>query len=413
MVEWGPLAGLDGIDWAGSGHAYGSAEDVPEQLRALRSADAGERGRALDALYGNIFHQGSRYEATAQAVPFLLALVADPGTPDRAELVHLLAALAIGFDEVHLPDGVAIADWRAAVGRARAEGEEGARRRFDGWIAEADGEVERRARERRRDTFDFEKSCRAAEYELRAYDAVRAGVPTLCGVLTDPDPRLRAAAAHAVGWFPEEAPRILPRLRDLPATEPVPGVAANAIVAIGLLGDAAQIAPLRAYHQGTDEPLARWAAAIALARLGAADLEVIAELAACTVDPPTDDEAVPMGFFDGDLRAYASSSLVALEAGELPVDVLESVLAGLSRTSGPAAFAITDAALRLAFGTEARATPAPAFADLPEARRRVVATLAELDVDTWKWVNFRELLRARDLPDDRAACRRYAGLAED
>src|SRR5262245_26322947 len=53
------LAGLDEIHWAGLEHAYGSAEDVPGLLRALRSASPEERERAAYELYGNIFHQGS------------------------------------------------------------------------------------------------------------------------------------------------------------------------------------------------------------------------------------------------------------------------------------------------------------------------------------------------------------------
>lgn len=69
-----PLAGLSSVDWASLRHAYGSAADVPDRLRAL--AAAGGREQALGALYGNVFHQGSRYEATAPAVPFAAALTA-------------------------------------------------------------------------------------------------------------------------------------------------------------------------------------------------------------------------------------------------------------------------------------------------------------------------------------------------
>jgi hypothetical protein len=39
-------------------------------------------------------------------------------------------------------------------------------------------------------------------------------------------------------------------------------------------------------HLSGSGPLCRWAAAIALARLGAADTEVIGPLAAASVDPP-------------------------------------------------------------------------------------------------------------------------------
>lgn len=103
------LAGLDTVNWAGLTHAYGPASDVPGLIRALASTEADERARALHSLHGNIVHQGSRYEATACAVPFLARLAADPQIAQRDDIVFLLAALAIGYDRAFLPAGVDIA----------------------------------------------------------------------------------------------------------------------------------------------------------------------------------------------------------------------------------------------------------------------------------------------------------------
>ncbi|MDG4757500.1 hypothetical protein [Micromonospora sp. WMMD710] len=80
------LDGLDDIDWARLGHAYGAADDVPGQLRALLSLDPATRDEALGDLYTNVFHQGNRFEASAYVVPFLLEMLADPATPDPARL---------------------------------------------------------------------------------------------------------------------------------------------------------------------------------------------------------------------------------------------------------------------------------------------------------------------------------------
>jgi tetratricopeptide (TPR) repeat protein len=88
------LAGLDDVPWRSLHHAYGPASDVPGQLRALLSPDEVARQRALHQLSGNILHQGTVYEATAYAVPFLIKLVAYPGTPDRAAILYLLVAIA-------------------------------------------------------------------------------------------------------------------------------------------------------------------------------------------------------------------------------------------------------------------------------------------------------------------------------
>ena len=54
---------LDKIPWGSLKHAYGFAEDVPEQLRGLLNSDSKIRENSLWSLYGNIFHQGTRYQA--------------------------------------------------------------------------------------------------------------------------------------------------------------------------------------------------------------------------------------------------------------------------------------------------------------------------------------------------------------
>ena len=79
------LDGLDDIDWAGLSHAYGSAADVSGQLRALptETGDPWADDAPLSALFGSLYHQGTVYEATAAAVPFLVELAADRATPNR------------------------------------------------------------------------------------------------------------------------------------------------------------------------------------------------------------------------------------------------------------------------------------------------------------------------------------------
>ncbi|WP_227982231.1 hypothetical protein [Nocardia spumae] len=90
---WG---GLESVSWAELGHAYGSAEDVPELLRRLQGAE-GEAAEALRELFGNIWHQGTVYSATAHAVPFL-ARLAGAGIQTRGVL-DLLAEIAAGTGE--------------------------------------------------------------------------------------------------------------------------------------------------------------------------------------------------------------------------------------------------------------------------------------------------------------------------
>src|SRR4051812_31650827 len=90
------LAGLDDVPWRTLYHAYGSAADVPDQLRALRSADRDVRQKAQWHLFGNVYHQGARWDASPATVPFLVALVAESTTPDRPGVLDLLVSIAIG-----------------------------------------------------------------------------------------------------------------------------------------------------------------------------------------------------------------------------------------------------------------------------------------------------------------------------
>src|SRR6516162_19752 len=100
------LERLDRVDWASLTHAYGPASDTLDHIRQLASSRASQRKAARGALYSTIFHQGTRYAATAPAVPFLFELLDDPGTPERGEIIRLLVHLAVGYPERFLPLGI-------------------------------------------------------------------------------------------------------------------------------------------------------------------------------------------------------------------------------------------------------------------------------------------------------------------
>jgi hypothetical protein len=91
------LEGLDHIDWSQLSHAYGDASDVPELIRGLAAGSAEVREKSLYELFGNIWHQGTVYEATAVAVPFLIELVEGASIPDRRKTLDLLQAISQGW----------------------------------------------------------------------------------------------------------------------------------------------------------------------------------------------------------------------------------------------------------------------------------------------------------------------------
>jgi hypothetical protein len=97
------LDGLNRVEWRRLRHAFGTAEDVPALLRSLTSQSPDERQAAMNELHGNIWHQGTIYEATPHAVPFLIELAASHETPDRYAILSYLGTLADGssYIEVH------------------------------------------------------------------------------------------------------------------------------------------------------------------------------------------------------------------------------------------------------------------------------------------------------------------------
>ncbi|MER5908485.1 hypothetical protein ABT150_52350 [Streptomyces mirabilis] len=104
-----PLDDLDSYPWSSFSHAYGSAEDLPDLLRALADSDAGAAGEALSELYGSVLHQGTVYAASAEVAPFL-ARIAVAGH-QVADVLMLLGGMAESEDE----HGVTSGTVRAAV----------------------------------------------------------------------------------------------------------------------------------------------------------------------------------------------------------------------------------------------------------------------------------------------------------
>ncbi len=97
------LRGLNDVPWARLQHAYGSAVDVPNQIRALVADDADARNAAFEGLFSNVWHQGTVYEATIYALPYLIEILRTGSCPDRNSVVLLVACIVAGhgYWEIH------------------------------------------------------------------------------------------------------------------------------------------------------------------------------------------------------------------------------------------------------------------------------------------------------------------------
>jgi HEAT repeat protein len=397
------LEGLDGIDWSQLEHAYGRADDVPSQIRALLSPDPQERSRALRHLYSNIFHQGSRYEASAYAVPFLLELAADPRTPDRSAVLSLLASLAFGYDEAWLPFGFPVAGFRR-----HAEGGEEILRATPP-LGEGEGEVQYRFLHW--ETLDDEAQARVYAYiELTVYDAVRAGVPVFALIVADAAAPVvdRRGAAYALAWFPEEASVSVPALLQA-AADPDPSLSATALVALGLVGQGGDGVAVVEAALADPREVVQWGAAIALARLrGPAAGPRVAEVLlawAGSGDERHDD--IP--YLEGDLSGYASVALRQLgtDNDEAAFDAL---LTRARLVSGTEALVVVGEALRRAF-PDGAASAEQTFASMDERQRRLLTVLAESPrawlLGEMPFGNFSIMLHGYGLPADPESMRRF------
>ena len=87
--------------------AYGLLRDAYDRLPKLWSPDRAVRSDAIDGwVMSALCHQDTLYEGTVYAVPSLVAIAADPKTPDRHPLVKALvriAIVALGRDNIGSP----------------------------------------------------------------------------------------------------------------------------------------------------------------------------------------------------------------------------------------------------------------------------------------------------------------------
>lgn len=230
------LEGLDDIAWDTLTHAYGPADDVPDQLRALAYGDKEERDGALWSLYGNIYHQGTVYHATAYAVPFIVEILTSSETVEKHEILLLLAHLASGHSYLDAHQHFA---WEQEKAEADPDGFQAQMQEELGWV----------------------RAAREAVYHYRAH---------YIELLEAESPRTRATAAYILGCFAEYHETLLPILYARLPHEEIPSVESALLLSLGYLSPAEHpttIEVIEAYLAPDYPLLTRWAAAMTLARL--------------------------------------------------------------------------------------------------------------------------------------------------
>ena len=113
------MLALDDPAWKQLTHAYGSATDIPDLLRALA---ASPRPLAPDAepwfsLWSSLCHQGVAYEASYAAVPHIVRIATEEAGPVDFSFFQLPAAIEVARQSGRGPAVPAAfgPDYRAAI----------------------------------------------------------------------------------------------------------------------------------------------------------------------------------------------------------------------------------------------------------------------------------------------------------
>ncbi len=173
---------INTIPWKDLSHAYGAASDVPDLLKSLTSTDEKVCQEAIYELFGNIWHQGTVYEATFYAIPFLVELLNDTKVICKSEISSLLAAIAKGngYLEVHARTQEGASSWKSILKKQGLE---------------LNKELERER-----------------EITNRVRQSAKQHLPLIAPYISDSNPETRSLVASALANYPEFSSTYLPML---------------------------------------------------------------------------------------------------------------------------------------------------------------------------------------------------------
>ncbi len=361
---------LDDVAWGNLSHAYGAATDVPDMIVRITSDIPQVREKAIVEAYGNIFHQGTRYEATSHTVPFFLEMLEDDGFEEKAEIIYLLAHLVMGYDEYYLPGGFGeeIADCRAEL----ADRDEVPEEDWVGWF-------------------------------VAITDEVRKGAELFNDLLAHDDENVRVATAFLMSWLPEEEELFVPHLWARAKADDEPTVRAASLIAIGLIASESRFDE---YTCGMEERLRapqameRFGAAIALGTRRPdsstdAVVQILLEMLGCQED----DSTMSLPWYSGEHGAYATEVL-RVACADSPGRVVRAVSEALPQMNTLEAANASSSVLYMLFDGPFKGDSAD---DLHELQREFLEVLSRTHTP-WKlgeaeFANFTMTMSGLGLPD--------------
>lgn len=337
------MASIDDVDWGAIKHSRGPASDLPRHLRALSSRDRTRRRKALGALYGLLLEDGLS-PASSRVVPLLIEMCRDPRVSDRSRLLVFLCELALEDPQPHLATGLTAEEARR---RARGRGHAGA-----------------------------------------VYRAVASGAATFGALLADRDAGVRAASAYVLAFLTREAAIGAKAVVEAIDSEREPWVRAGELLCLTMLERPDVLRGRLEDTMTANRPWQEvWAAAAGLAIIGKrVPREVIPVLAAAIPRRPVKVERFP--WHDGDISGYSALLLRKIGARAREA-MVEALLEAIARDAGGRRGPTTqrrlmqrgEALLHVVLGRFHGRVEPVLPAELDPDQRRVLARLADLDVD--------------------------------
>jgi hypothetical protein len=340
------LEKLDQVEWSKLSHAYGFADDVPALIRDLASSNPKVRQNAMHELYGNIWHQGTVYEATAYAVPFLAELLNSDKVTDKNQILLFLSALANGHSYLDVHQHLPL--FKSAVAEKTTTAQ---------WEAQLAQEL---------------------EWVKKAAEAVKLEIAVYLRLLADDDSLVRDAAANLLASLGGPEPRTAREIKDRLTAERDQTVRASLLLSLG-----AVCKPESEEHQtivdlSENDPSSsvRLAGALSLLRVSpdripGHALHTIMD----SIENPDAYSAIEKSCWaEGEIVAFVSNYLGLLppEDSEAVQDLLEKALPLQKPFQS---IPVVETLLRLAF--RGPISPGTLFSGLDGRQRRVLQCLAE------------------------------------
>jgi len=353
-----PLQGLELIPWENLEHAYGSARDVPDLLRNLLNPDPEVRNKTIRTLYGNVFHQGTRYPATPYVVPFLIQMCASREISKRGDLLGYWASLITGYLSI---------EERPLWG-------DGQHIYFDDQVQECDAN----------DPYVV------ALHQI--YLESLRGHSLVCRLLaTDEDPEVRAQAASVLACLRTKAEISAPKLETQLQREPSGQVRAAIAFALGELDGPS---PLWRILTEDTFPAARCMAACQLARIHPTEA-LFGPLLRFICEPIKDYEQVPGA--GGKSTGDAAFSISRLPK-EIACKAIPSILDRLDQAFSFDTMPLVTALLSITFAR--REEP---LTELTPLQKQVVTRMVRSE-ELWSIGNLYWTLKAHGLSSKREEC---------